>query len=170
MDETLSIINEFSKDVSQASFADVIQNTSCGTILELFDIYLIHLRCDNGNLSMFWMSYLGMIEIFLALVRVSHEGNWLLHLASIRAIIPWCFAYDRLNYARCLPYYCEEMTNLPITLPNVYQKFMQGAFSVQLGSENPCCRIPVDQTAEETANKDIQRDEGVQPEAWILTP
>ena len=114
MDEILRIINELSKDVSQASFADVIQNTSCGTILELFDTYLIHLRCDNGNLSMFWMSYLGMIEILLALVRASHEGNWLLHLASIRAIIPWCFAYDRLNYARCLPYYCGEMTNLPI--------------------------------------------------------
>ena len=61
MDETLSIINELSKDVSQASFADVIQNTSCGTILALFDTYLIHLRCDNGNLLMFWMSYLGMI-------------------------------------------------------------------------------------------------------------
>ncbi|KAJ8413153.1 hypothetical protein AAFF_G00091490 [Aldrovandia affinis] len=33
---------------------------------------------------------------------------------------------------------------------------MQGSFSVQLGSQNPFSRIPVDQTIEETVNRDTQ--------------
>ena len=80
----------------------------------------------------------------------------MLHLASIRAMIPWCFAYDRINYARYLPYYYAQMSQLPTTHPDVYTEFMEGQFSVQLGSTNPFGRIPVDQAIEETVNKDTQ--------------
>ncbi|KAJ8415585.1 hypothetical protein AAFF_G00425650 [Aldrovandia affinis] len=38
----------------------------------------------------------------------------------------------------------------------VHQQFMHGGFSVQLGSQNPYGRIPVDQTIEETVNRDTQ--------------
>ena len=37
---------------------------------------------------------------------------------------------------------------------------MRGSFSVQLGSVNPFGRIPVDQTIEETINKDTQTPGG----------
>ena len=97
-----------------------------------------------------------MVEILLGLIRASREGDWMLHLASVRAMIPWCFAYDRLNYARYLPYYYAHMYQLPTTHPDVHAEFIQGGFSVQLGSNNPFGRIPVDQTIEETVNKDTQ--------------
>ena len=100
-----------------------------------------------------------MVDILLGLIRASREGDWMLHLASVRAMIPWCFAYDRLNYARYLPYYAH-MSQLPTTHPDVHAEFMQGGFSVQLGSNNPFGRIPVDQTIEETVNKDTQTPRG----------
>ena len=75
-------------------------------------------------------------------------------------MIPWCFAYDRLNYARFLPYYYAVMSRLPIDYPEVHAHFIQGGFSVQLGSRNPFGRIPVDQTIEETVNKDMQTSGG----------
>ena len=37
---------------------------------------------------------------------------------------------------------------------------MHGCFSVQLGDSNPCGRIPIDQTIEETVNKDTQTPGG----------
>ncbi|KAJ8389301.1 hypothetical protein AAFF_G00121660 [Aldrovandia affinis] len=48
------------------------------------------------------------------------------------------------------------MSCLPIDHPEVHQQFMHGGFSVQLGSQNPYGRIPVDQTIEETVNRDTQ--------------
>ena len=84
----------------------------------------------------------------------------MLHLASIRAMIPWCFACDRHNYARYLPYYYAQMTQLPVEHPYVHAEHMQGDFSVQLCSRNPSGRIPVDRTIEETVNKDTQRPGG----------
>ena len=101
-----------------------------------------------------------MAEIMLALVRASREGNWMLHLGAIRQMIPWCFAYDKVNYARFLTYYYATMSRLPIEHPEVHEHFMQGGFSVQIGSKNPFGRIPVDQTIEETINKDTQTPGG----------
>ena len=101
-----------------------------------------------------------MSEILLALLRASREGDWMLHLAAIRQMIPWCFAYDKLNYARFLPYYYAMMSRLPIDYPDVHDHFMQGGFSVQIGKKNPYGRIPVDQTIEETVNKDNQTPGG----------
>ena len=57
-------------------------------IMQLFHQYLDLLRNDNGKLSSFWMSYVDMVEIILGLLRSSREGDFLVHLASIRAMMP----------------------------------------------------------------------------------
>ena len=160
MDETLRIIDNLCEDVSQASLKQVLDNSSCTCIMELFGVYIEFLRGGNGNISTIWLSYMDIVDIFLGLIRASREGDWMLHLASIHVMIPWCFAYDRLNYARYLPYYYAKMSQLPTTHPDVHVEFMQGGFSVQLGSNNPIGRIPVDQTIEEMVNKDTQTPGG----------
>lgn len=80
----------------------------------------------------------------------------MMHLAAIRATIPWCFAYDKLNYARYLTYYYAQMSHLEVDHPGIQAHFVEGVFSVQLGRNNPFGKIPVDQTIEETVNKDTQ--------------
>ena len=80
----------------------------------------------------------------------------MLHLAMIKAVIPWMFAYDRLNYAKYLPVYYNQMLNLPMEHPEVYEHLKNGGMSVQLGAANTFRRIPVDQAIEETANKETQ--------------
>ena len=54
------------------------------------------------------------------------------------------------------------MSRLPIDLPEVHQQFMQGGVSVQFGSQNPFGRIPVDQTIDETVNRDTQTAGGTE--------
>ena len=130
--ETFRIIDILCEEVSPVS---------CTCITELFGVYIKFFRCGSGHLS-----YMDVIEILLGLTRASREGDWMLHLASVRAMIPWCFSYDRLNNARYLPCYYAEVSQLPTTHPAVYAEFMQGGCSGQLGSNNPFGRIPVDQT------------------------
>ena len=52
------------------------------------------------------------------------------------------------------------MTNVPETDPCMYEAFKSGQFSVQISSDNPFGRIPVDQTTEVTVNKDTQTPGG----------
>ena len=133
-----------------------LADASCARVFNLFDTYLDHLRFTNGQLATFWMSFIDIVENLLALIRSSREGNWMLHLSAIKSMIPWGFAYDKQNYARYLSIYYSQMTQLAETHPDVHDHFQHGGFSVQLGDHNPFGRIPVDQTIEETINKDTQ--------------
>lgn len=80
----------------------------------------------------------------------------MMHLAAIRPIIPWCFAYDKLNYARYLTYYYAQMSRLETDYPAVHEHIEEGGLSVQPNGNNPFGKIPVDHTIEETINKDTQ--------------
>ena len=150
------------QSTTQKNLDSVLHNPSLALLFDLFHQYLSFLRSDGGPLAQFWMSYIDMVETLLHLIRSSSEGNWLLHLYAIRSVLPWCFAYDRINYSRYLSVYYAEMTRLSIDYPEVYVQLESGGFSVQLGRQNPFGRTPVDQmqTIEETVNKDTQTPEG----------
>ena len=53
-----------------------------------------------------------------------------------------------------MPYYYAQMSHLEIDYPNIHAEFMKGGFSVHLGTMNTFGKIAVDQTIEETVNKD----------------
>ena len=67
-----------------------------------------------------------MVEILLGLIRASREGNWMLHLAMIKAVISWMFAYDGQNYAKYLPVYYNQMLNLLTEHPEVCEHLTNG--------------------------------------------
>ena len=54
------------------------------------------------------------------LLCASREGDWMLHLNSIYAMIPWGFAYDKINYARYLPVYYAQISQMAINHPTVH--------------------------------------------------
>jgi len=153
----ITALESLQENVSNETIDTVLADASCIRVFNLFDKYLNHLRFSNGQLATFWMSFVDMVENLLALIRSSREGNWMLHLSAIRSMIPWCFAYDKQNYSRYLSIYYCQMTTLQETHSNVYDHFQHnGGFSVQLGDHNPFGRIAMDQTIEETVNKDTQ--------------
>ncbi len=153
----LKRIEDLHGDISGEKLQNLLVDSSCQEILASFTQFLNWLRKESGHLASFWMSYVDMVDILLGRVRASREGNWILHLHYIRAMIPClCFAYDKQNYARYLSVYYAQMSLLPNKHPGVLQQMMQGGLSVQMGSHNTFGQISVDQTIEETVNKDTQ--------------
>ena len=125
-------------DLNQRSFNKLFISELLPKLMAKWNSFLHHLHCDNGELSAYWMSYIDLVEnVILGLLCGSREGNWNLYLIAIRSLIPWCFAYDKVNYARYLTVYYAEMLALPESRPEVYQAFNAGQFSVQLSSFNP---------------------------------
>lgn len=86
-----------------ASLESCLTNESCQRILNLLRGYLDSLRHERGNLASFWLMYVDVVETLLGLIRADREGDWNLHLASTRKMIPWCFAMEKTNYARYVP-------------------------------------------------------------------
>ena len=157
----LEQVDTLASNLKQEGFEELLQSQVLSQVMSMWREFLNHLRHNNGELSAFWMSYVDMVEgVLLGLLRASREGDWDLHLHSIRMMIPWCFAYDKVNYARYLTPYFAQMTNLAEKNPEVQRAFKTGSFSVQLSTNNPFGRIPVDQTTEVTVNKDTQNPGG----------
>ena len=52
--------------------------------------------------------------------------------------------------------YCSDMTSLPDEHPKVHKFMRNGGFSIQSSNNNTFGRIPVEQTLQETVNKDTQ--------------
>ena len=146
----LSVVNKtlkkFQENIWNVNLDEFLNNHPCSKILERVTKYMEVLRVGSGDLAAFWMSYVDLVDLLLGLIRTSREGNWLLHLHSITSLIPWCFDYDRQNYARYLPNYYAEMTRLAEVHPNTFEHFQNGCFSVQIGDCNPFGRIPVAHT------------------------
>lgn len=118
-----------------------IASSSFEEVSQLFCSYMHYLRYGNRKLSKFWMSYVDMLETLLGLLRGSREGDWDLHLSSISEIVPWCFAYHNLNYARYLSAYLHEMSHLPEEHPDILEYLRSGGFSVQMNEDNPNCQL-----------------------------
>ena len=125
--------------------------------------YEIHVeRCNqnNDNYS-FWSSYLEMVQLLLMFLRATREGNWQLHLSTVRDMLPWYFAYGRVNYSRYLPVYLQEMSTLQQTHPNVYEKFCSGEFAVQRSNDHAFAKTACDQVIEQTFNRESKTKGGL---------
>ena len=153
---SLEAIGDFVEDINKANHDDILQQLPFQHLCDRFTEYLGHLRNTNGPLSSFWISYIDMVELMLHMIRSSREGDWILHLSSVWQMLPWCFAYDAVKYSRYMSVYYGDMMSLPQEHPDVFEFMKFGGFSVQMGSSNPFGRIPVDQTVEETVNRDTE--------------
>ena len=111
----------------------------------------------NPN-NAFWLQYLELVEI-LFFIRANRDGDWLLHLDSFEAMLPWLTIYDHLNYARWGPVYLAEMKGLPKTALDVYEEFLAGNFVVKRHSGR-FNQVPVDQ-ATEWMNKVCKLSNGI---------
>ena len=130
VDEMFSGLQSLRVNVCKSEFQKKLCENSFAEVAKLFERYMSFLRCENGELSEFWVSYLDLVDILLAMKRASREGDWDLHLSSIRKLIPWCFAYDNINYARYLSSYVLEMSHLEDEHPHVFTHSKSGGFAV----------------------------------------
>jgi len=156
LDVALQELGAISSNPDSETMQKLLSHQPTVRILNLFSQYCDEMRNERGPMAAFWMTYVDIVEILLAMIRASREGNWSLHLHSVRSLLPWCFAYDKVNYARYLSVYLAQMSRLVYDHPEIYKQMMDGGFSVQLSDNNPFGRVPVDQTLEETINKDTQ--------------
>ena len=92
-------------------------------------------------------------------------------------MLPWFLAYDHTNYARYLPVYLVHMLELPDKHPDAYSMLSQGDFGVQRTTSHGFSQLPVDQTIEQTLNRNTKTKGGIigfslkkgAVQRWMLT-
>jgi hypothetical protein len=81
-----------------------------------------HFRAENSSHSEsvdYWDKFIQMVHILRDLIRADREGDWKLHLHSLKVIFLFA-AFNRTNYLRWCSLYVEDMQKLPETAPDIY--------------------------------------------------
>ena len=82
------------RNVNSSTFGSLIQSTAFKKLRDVFDDYCQHLL---SPMAAFWQTYIDMVLLLLRFIRATREGNWELHKARVRDMLPWMFAYDRIH-------------------------------------------------------------------------
>ena len=169
-----TLLVKMRNDLQPTDFANLVS----GSHLTKLSIALVAFQnSDRGPMAKFWQSYLDLVGLLLNFIRATREGNWELHISCLRKMLPWIFAMDHTNYSRYLPLYWWDMHQLHITHPEVNTQMQLGEFAVQRTSQKPFSQLPVDQTIEQTVNRDSKTPGGIvgfslnkaATQRWIIT-
>ena len=101
------------------------------------------------------------MALLVNFIRATRAGNWELRLGCIKDILPWFFAYDHTNYSRYLPVYLTHMISLKETHLEAYDQLSNGEFGVQRTDRHAFPQVPVDQTIEQTLNRNTKTKGGI---------
>ena len=75
-------------------------------------------------------------------------------------MVPWYFGYDHLNDAWYFPVYIYEILDVPDTHPSIAQHLAVGDFVVQQQNQNSFSQTSMEQTIEQTINRDSKTSDG----------
>ena len=151
------LMNEVRTQLSPTSIASVLSNDKFKAIKSCYRQFCSISVSPTASL---WMSYIDMVFLLLRFVRATREAQWDLHLQCIHEILPWTYAYDCVNYARYLSVYYYEMSCLPVTHPDAYNRMQRGEFAVQR-SDRSFSQVAVDHAIEQSINRDMKTSGGV---------
>jgi hypothetical protein len=116
---------------------------------------------ESSSTFALWDQYIHMIHILLWFIRAERERVWDLHLAALAEMIPYFFAYDRINYARWATVYLIDMQLLPQKAPEVYQEFQKGNHPVNRSANAKFNQVWTDMALEQSENCDSKSKGGV---------
>ena len=100
-------------------FVDVSQDPRVDTVFKLYEEYIRN-ASESNLLFSFWSTYIELVQLLMSFIRATRESNWALHLSTLKSILPWFFATDRINYSRYASCYWLEMICLESTHPCRY--------------------------------------------------
>ena len=113
-----------------------------------------------GHTCQFWMQYHDCIWLLLTFLQSIKENNLPAYVSCLRLFCPMIFAADRVNYARYLPLYYVQLSQLMSECPNAYELLKYSGISVSR-SDAPSCRNAIDMTIEQTINRSAKTSGGI---------
>ena len=88
-------------------------------LMKAFD----QIASDSRTVKLWVAILVKLVLLMMTYVLAEREGDWLLHLATIKKMLPYYFAAGHVNYARYGLYYLRSMGKLP---PYVDILFLKG--------------------------------------------
>eukprot|EP00794_Sanderia_malayensis_P012433 gene12433-13718_t len=168
----LSMAESFPND----QFHDYVESPIFQNICSKYNQFVAESLSKSKTFG-FWIMYIKMSGVLLQFIRATRVVDWDLHLSTFRAMLPWFFACDRINYARYGSAYWLEMIAVETAHPGILHDLSTN-FAVQRQSSHGFSAVACDQTIEKTANCDSKTKGGLvgfsmnrgAVHRWLMSP
>ena len=110
---------------------DNSQSLDCQSVVSL-SLLLEKVKGQLSELSRtsrLWLLYLSYVELVMQLLLAERTSNWELHLFTLHKMLPLFAATGHLHYAKSARLYLQQMQELPVNYPWLYDQFQQGYHS-----------------------------------------
>ena len=125
-----------------------------------FNEYIESKSSENLQFK-YWNVFIqDIIPVLIDLTRSHCEGNWKLHLSSIRRTIPLLFTFNRTNYRGWVLLYSEDCLKMENKFPKIFDSFLAGGFVVSQ-TRRRGSKLPMDQALEKQYNKTAKGQSGI---------
>ena len=138
----------YAVQISLCSLFKMLEDAAAESMTELSAYDWLCQKCAESEVYMYWKMVIELEMHILIYVRSIREGNFKLHVETLRKLLKWFFIFDRYNYARWLTVQWFDLNNLEANFPDVYENFCKGFFSFQK-SNREFSQIGLDQVHEQ---------------------
>ena len=114
----------------EVDLADEESDENVKNIVQLLVTKLEDMRKKNRT-SKLWTQYIKMLGILGKFVKAERTGNWMLHLQTVRDMLPYFAATGHNAYTKSGHIYLSRMANLKHSDPHVHTHFMKGYHSIR---------------------------------------
>ena len=107
-----------------------------------------------------WIQFMDMVSLLRNFLRAERTGNWILHLKTLREMLPYLAAAGHCLYAKSVYLYLQKMTDLKMKHPDVYNQFQHG-YHVIRRSDRYWAGMSSDLVIEQTLMKSVKSTGGL---------
>ena len=126
------------------------------TLLTQYEKFKTKIR--NGELgksAQFWLIYLDLMKVQHLAHSATQENDFNMRVLAWEKMLPFCFYFNKMNYARYGTYYLQHLTHIKTLNPGMKELLMAKGMSVQAQTVHPV-RTATDRRGEQTINKDAK--------------
>lgn len=158
---------------------DVLTDAYCIELTERITVRLQEFResLKEARTAQIWFQYLDMIKILKQFIKAERTGDWNLHLASVRQMLPYFAASGHNLYAKSAYLYLQKMDELQNTHPEVYNSFQNGLHVIRR-SDRYWAGLSPDLVIEQVLMRSVKASGGltrgrgmseIQRTVWVLS-
>ena len=110
--------------------------------------------------SSLWILYMDLIDILRRFIKAERTGNWLLHLSTMKEMLPFFAACGHNSYAKSAYVYLQSMQNLEKSHQDVYHAFLEGHHVIRR-SDRFWAGLSTDLVIEQTLMRSVKTTGGM---------
>ena len=132
------------------SFDNIFKRTAA--LQKEFDTYMEKCQ-ERSELCKFLMNFQKIKTIIKHFIASDRDGNWPLHVGTVKASMKIFREFDAINYLRYASWYLEKIQTLEETCPTLYRRFSMGQSVVKDRAGAMFAAVAGDMKLEQTQNR-----------------